>query len=193
MRIKPILFFMIVGSIAGFLVYREVTRVGTPGIINIGQQAPDFSIKDENGHEVKLSDYRGKLVFLNFWATWCGPCVDEMPEMETLNKTMKDRNFQMLPVSIDIEWSTVKQFYQEHNLTIPSFLDPGQQVARGLYKTTGWPETFLIDANGSVLKHVVGPAHWADPRVMANIMSMLPQKQTSLLEEETKPQQASAQ
>ena len=193
MRIKPILFFLIVGSIAGFLVYREVTRVGTPGIINIGQQAPDFSLKDENGHEMKLSDYRGKLVFLNFWATWCGPCVDEMPEMETLNKTMKDRNFQMLPVSIDIEWSTVKQFYQEHNLTIPSFLDPGQQVARGLYKTTGWPETFLIDANGSVLKHVVGPAHWADPRVMANLMSMVPQKQTSFPERETKQEQVSTQ
>ena len=193
MRVKPILFFLIVGSIAGFLVYREVTRVGTPGIINIGQQAPDFSLKDENGHEMKLSDYRGKLVFLNFWATWCGPCVDEMPEMETLNKTMKDRNFQMLPVSIDIEWSTVKQFYQEHNLTIPSFLDPGQQVARGLYKTTGWPETFLIDANGSVLKHVVGPAHWADPRVMANLMSMVPQKQTSFPERETKQEQVSTQ
>ena len=193
MRIKPIFFFLIVGSIAGFLVYREITRVGTPGVINIGQQAPDFSIKDENGHEVKLSDYRGKLVFLNFWATWCGPCVDEMPEMETLNKTLKDRNFQMLPVSIDIDWSTVKKFYQEHNLTIPSYLDPGQQVARGLYKASGWPETFLIDANGSVLKHVVGPAHWADPRVMANIVSMLPQKQTSLPERETKPQQASSQ
>ncbi len=193
MRIKPILFFLIVGSIAGFLVYREVTRVGTPGIINIGQQAPDFSLKDENGHKMKLSDYRVKTVLLNFWATWCGPCVDEMPEMETLNKTMKDRNFQMLPVSIDIEWSTVKKFYQEHNLTIPSFLDPGQQVARGLYKTTGWPETFLIDANGSVLKHVVGPAHWADPRVMANLMSMLPQKQTSLPERETKQEQVSTQ
>ena len=179
-RLKPILFFLIVGSIAGYFVYREVTRVGKPGIGNIGQQAPEFTIKDENGRAVKLSDYRGKLVFLNFWATWCGPCVDEMPEMELMNKALKDRKFQMMAVSIDIQWDTVKEFYKQHNLSIPVFLDPGQQVARDLYKATGWPETFLIDPNGFVLRHVVGPAHWADPRVMAEIQAMIPQEEATL-------------
>ena len=103
-RAKPIIFFLIVGSIAGYFVYKEVTRVGQPGVINIGQQAPGFSIKDANGHEVKLTDYRGKLVFLNFWATWCAPCVDEMPEMESMYRAFKDRKFQMLAISIDTEW-----------------------------------------------------------------------------------------
>ncbi len=181
-RLKPILFFLIVGSIAGYFVYHEVTRVGKPGIVNIGQQAPDFTIKDENGHEVKLSDYRGKLVFLNFWATWCVPCVDEMPEMETMNRVFKDRKFQMMAVSIDIQWDTVKKFYQEHHLSIPAYLDPGQHVARDLYKATGWPETFLIDANGFVLKHVVGPAHWADPRVITEVQAMIPQEEEAKLQ-----------
>jgi peroxiredoxin len=81
---------------------------------------------------IKLSDYRGKLVFLNFWATWCLPCVEEMPEMETLKNTFKDRKFQMLAVSVDTDWDVVKKFYKEHNLTIPAGLDPGHQISSSL-------------------------------------------------------------
>jgi peroxiredoxin len=172
--VKAILFFVVVSSVAGYFVYKEVTRVGQPGIINIGQQAPDFALKDENGKVVKLSDYRGKLVFLNFWASWCGPCVQEAPEMEALKKALQDKPFQMLAVSIDIEWDSVQQFNKQYNVTIPALLDPGQQVAKGLYKITGQPETFLISANGSVLKHIVGPARWSDPRVIAGIEAFLP-------------------
>ena len=178
-RIKAIIFFLLVGSVAGYFVYKEATRVGEPGIINIGQQAPDFALKDENGKVVKLSDFRGKLVFLNFWATWCPPCVDEAPDMEALKKALKDKPFQMLAVSIDVDWDVVKRFNQQYNVSIPALLDPGQQVARGLYKITGQPETFLISANGSVLKHVVGPARWGNPQVIASIESMLPPTQQS--------------
>src|ERR1051326_7887498 len=100
-RLKDIFFFLVVGSVAGFFVYREVTRVGEPGIINVGQKAPDFSIKDQSGRLVKLSDFRGKVVFLNFWATWCQPCIREMPYMQKLNDRLKGRDFQMLAVSVD--------------------------------------------------------------------------------------------
>src|SRR5262245_41506456 len=116
-RIKAIIFFVVVGSVAGFFVYREVTRVGEPGVINIGQQAPDFSIRDQQGRVVKLSDHRGKVVFLNIWGTWCLPCIQEMPEMETLYKKFKDRKFEMMAVSIDNGWEEVNKFYADHNLT----------------------------------------------------------------------------
>ena len=173
-RLRAVLFFVFVGSIAGYFVYKEATRVGTPGVINIGQMAPDFTIKDQSGHPVKLSDYRGKVVFLNFWATWCVPCVEEAPEMEKLNARMKDRKFQMLTVAIDTDWKPVNEFYVKHGLSVPVYLDPGQQVARGLYKITGVPETFLIDANGHVVRHTFGE-HWADPRMVSYIESLIQQ------------------
>jgi peroxiredoxin len=174
-RVKAILFFVLVGSIAGYFVYGEATRVGKPGVINIGQMAPEFAIKDQNCHPVKLSDYRGKVVFLNFWATWCAPCVEEAPDMEKLNKSLKDRKFQMLTLAIDTDWKPVNEFYAKHNLSVPVFLDPGQQVARGLYKITGVPETFLIDANGHVVRHTFGE-HWADPRIVSYIESLIQQQ-----------------
>lgn len=175
MRLKPIIFFLAVGSLAGFFVYREVTRVGDPGVVNIGQQAPDFSLKDEDGKPVRLSDYRGKLVFLNFWATWCIPCIEEMPEMETLKNTYKDRKFQMLAVSVATDWDVVRKFYKEHNLTIPAALDPGHQIS-GLYKVFKFPETFLIDGNGYVVRHTWSE-HWANPRVMALVDSLIQQQE----------------
>lgn len=172
-RMKAVIFFLVVGSVAGFFVYREVTRVGEPGIVNIGQKAPDFSIKDQQGHLVKLSDFRGKVVFLNIWGTWCTPCVEEMPEMETLYQAFKGRKFQMMAISIDNDWKEVNQFYKEKNLTLPAFLDPGHQIAT-LYKVYKYPETFLIDANGYVVKHT-WVEHWADPRVMAKVETLIRQ------------------
>jgi peroxiredoxin len=173
-RFTAIVFFVAVGMFAGFLVYRQVTHIGEPGVITLGQQAPDFALKDEHGRIVKLSDYRGRLVFLNFWASWCGPCIEEAPDMETLNSVLKDKAFQMLAISIDTEWDVVRDFNKRYNVTVPSLLDPGQQVAKGLYKITGQPETFLISANGAVLKHIVGAVRWSDPRVIAGIESLLP-------------------
>ena len=177
-RLKAVFFFVFVGAIAGYFVYGEATRVGKPGVINIGQVAPDFSIKDQNGHPIKLSDYKGKVVFLNFWATWCGPCVEEAPDVEKLNNKLKDRKFQMLTVAIDTDWKPVNEFYAKHKLSVPVFLDPGQQVARGLYKITGVPETFLIDANGHVVRHTFGE-HWADPRIVSFIESLIQQQESA--------------
>jgi peroxiredoxin len=175
-RFKAIIFFVAVGLVAGYFVYKEVTRVGKPGLINVGTEAPDFSIKGRDGREIKLSDYRGKVVFLNFWATWCAPCVAEMPDMEVMMNRFKDRKFQMLAVTVDNNWKVVDKFYEDHNLTLPSFLDPGHQVSN-LYKVTKFPETFLIDANGYVVRHKVGEERWADPRVMASVETLIKQNE----------------
>jgi peroxiredoxin len=87
---------------------------------------------------------------------------------------MKGQPFELLAVSIDIEEDSVREFDKRYNVTLPALLDPGQQVARGLYKITGQPETFLISPDGVVLKHIVGPVAWSKPGVIASIKSMLP-------------------
>src|SRR5688572_16184913 len=128
MRLKPILFFLVVGGLATYLIVRQAQQ-GGGGVILIGQKAPEFVIQDSNGQDVRLSDYRGKLVFLNFWASWCGPCAAEMPDLEMMNRSFKDRKFQMIAVSTDVNPEDARKFYDERNLTLPWFSDPGRRVA----------------------------------------------------------------
>lgn len=174
-KLKPIIFFLVVGAVAGYFVYEEATRTGPRGRINIGDEAPEFTLKDKDGRDVKLSDFRGKLVLLNFWATWCVPCRTEAPELEVLHKTFKNTNFQVLGVSIDLDWDVVKKFDEELRITFPSVLDPaGQRVARGLYRITGQPESFLISPEGRVLKYFVGPERWSSPAVVSQIEALIP-------------------
>ena len=161
-RLKPILFFIVVGAAALFFVLRKpVSRE-----INVGDPAPEFAIKDETGKELKLSDLRGNVVFLNFWYTTCPPCVKEMPDMELVNRVFKDRKFKMVPISTDTNFDDVKKFYQDHKLTtMPMYLDPGKQIANR-YNVYKFPETYVIDGNGIVLKHYIGERVWSNATYM---------------------------
>jgi peroxiredoxin len=155
MRLKPILFFVIVGSLAAYIIVHQIHE-GDGGVIRIGQKAPDVVLTDISGKHVNLSDYRGKLVFLNFWASWCAPCEKEMPDLQTLHNTFKDRAFQMLTVSVDVSPDAAVKFYNGHNLTMPWFSDPGRIIA-DKYKVNVYPETFIIDRNGHIIRHYPGP------------------------------------
>lgn len=170
-RFKSLVFFAVAGLAAGYLVYRQSATIGDPGIINIGQEAPAFSIKTESGRVVKLSDFRGKVIFLHFWGTWCTSCIPEMPEVEKMYERFKDRNFVMLSISIDNGWDEVHQFYKDRNITFPAYLDPGHQIAN-LYKVKGWPESFIIDTRGIVVIHT-WVEHWSDPRILAKIGDLI--------------------
>src|SRR5688572_19960322 len=146
-RLKPIAFFIIVAAAALFFVLRKpVSKV-----VNVGDLAPDFSVKDETGKEHKLSDYRGNVVFLNFWYTTCEPCIKEMPDMEVVSQKFKDRKFKMLPVSVDTSCDDEKKCYGEYNLIMPMFMDPKKQVAES-YNIYKFPDAYVIDGNGVVLK-----------------------------------------
>lgn len=123
--------------------------------------SPEFELPSLNGGKIKLSDYRGKVVFINFWATWCATCKVEMPSMEKLYQKFRDQGFEMLTVSVDKDISLIQPFMKEYNLTFPVLLDPESQIAKRKYKTTGVPETFIVDRSGIIVHKAIGPRDWA--------------------------------
>jgi peroxiredoxin len=137
-----------------------------------GYAAGEFALPDLNGTEVRLADLRGKIVFLNLWATWCPPCRAEMPSMEALYQRFRHRDFAMLAVAEDTDAAPVAAFVRELGLTFPILLDTDNRLP-GRYGVTGYPETFVIDRNGQVIKHVVGPAEWNSPEMIAYFEELL--------------------
>ena len=129
--------------------------------LTVGKVAPDFQLPDLNDKEIRLSDYRGKVVFLNFWATWCKPCREEMPSMEVLYKNFEKDGLVILAVSID-RVTTKKEippFVKSLNLTFPVLVDSWGQTDKR-YKLMGVPETYIIDREGTLREKVIGPRDW---------------------------------
>jgi len=132
-----------------------------------GNPAPDFTLNTLTGEVVKLSDLKGQVVLLNFWATWCPPCRQEIPSMMRLNTAMAGKPFRMLCVSIDDGGKVaVEEFFRTSGFSLPALMDTDKRAGK-LYGLTGVPETFVIDRNGVILKKVVGAMEWDRPEVIA--------------------------
>jgi len=130
-----------------------------------GIPAPDFTFPGLDGKKVSLSNYKGKVVLVNIWATWCPPCVDEMPSMEKLYRKFKGQNFEILAVSIDEPGlKAVAPFMKKSNLTFPALID-SEGAIKAVYGITGIPESFIVDQQGILIKKIVGPVDWASPAV----------------------------
>ncbi len=142
------------------------SRKEAPPLPVEGQAAPDFVARDLTGHEVRLSDLRGQVVLVNFWATWCPPCREEVPSLSALNRLMTGKPFRMLALSIDEGGKVaVEGFFREAGTTLPAYLDTEGKIGK-MYGTTGVPETFVIDRKGVIIKKVVGPIDWSAPEVV---------------------------
>ena len=142
----------------------------------IGEVAPDFMLQKLGSDTVSLADYRGKVVFLNFWATWCPPCVAEMPSMEMLYQKLKGREFEILAVNVDGEGEkTIRPFMDKHSLTFPVLLDPEKKIY-GLYRLTGIPETFIIDKNGVIDSKIIGGQDWTARKWLQHFDRMVEKK-----------------
>lgn len=141
-------------------------------------EAPDFVLNDLNGTSHSLAAYRGKVVFLNLWATWCPPCREEMPSMEKLHQKFAADGLVLLAVSEDEGPSQgVEAFTRSLGLTFPILLDPEGKLP-GRYGVTGYPETFLIDRSGRIVQHIVGPEDWFSPEAQQQIATLLAQPAT---------------
>jgi peroxiredoxin len=141
---------------------REEDFFSEIGMISIkgDQKVPDFTLKDLNGKKVGIKQFKGKIILINFWATWCAPCKEEMPSMEILHRQFKDKNFVLLAVSVDYgEVKTIQEFVSKHQYTFPVLLDPKGEVF-DLFNVRGIPTTFLVDKKGKMIGKAVGPRDW---------------------------------
>jgi peroxiredoxin len=137
---------------------------------HVGSPAKEFTVADSD-HSVSLNQYRGQVVLVNFWATWCPPCVEELPSLMTLQERMKGRGLVVVGVSIDVDGDAYHRFLKLHNINFVTVRDPEQKVA-GMYGTSGWPETYIIDRQGVLRRKFVGPVDWNAPDVIAFLSRM---------------------
>ncbi len=132
-----------------------------------GSLAPGLALAGLDGRMVDLKDYRGRVVFLNIWATWCPTCREEMPSMEKLYRELTGEAFEILAVSVDKGGAKpVAAFKEAHKLSFPMLLDPEATIARP-YGVTGVPESFIINKQGIIEKIVIGPIDWAEPATVS--------------------------
>jgi cytochrome c biogenesis protein CcmG/thiol:disulfide interchange protein DsbE len=129
----------------------------------IGGNAPDFTIQDAD-RTITLSQYRGQVVVLNFWATWCPPCVEETPSLVQLQQRLKDKGIVVLAVSTDADDSAYHRFLKVHNVDLLTVRD-AKQASNALYGTVMFPETWIIDRKGVVRRKFVGAVDWNTPEI----------------------------
>jgi peroxiredoxin len=141
-----------------------------------GKPARDFSL-DLSGKPVHLSDFRGKVVVLNFWATWCPPCKEETPSLNHLQKYMESRNGLVLGIAADEDAAVYQQFLRDEGVIFPTYRDPATKNQRSpialSYGTSIIPETYVIDRHGKIARKLIGFQQWDSPAMLAYIDSVL--------------------
>jgi thiol-disulfide isomerase/thioredoxin len=135
-------------------------------------EAIDFELEDLDGNTRSLSSFRGKVVFLNFWATWCGPCRIEMPSMQRVYNELKDEGFEIVAVDLREDKRVVKKFVKEYELTFPVLLDKTGTVG-GIYSARSIPTTYIIDRDGFIVGRMIGAREWDTEEIQAVFRGIL--------------------
>ena len=134
--------------------------------------APNFTLSSADGQQVSLQQYRGKVVFLNFWATWCIPCREEMPALERLHQKYQSQDLAVLSIDLKESADQVKAFFQKHGLSFPALLDQDGSVFRD-YLVAGMPTTYLIGRDGIMLARGVGGRDWTRSEALQLIQELI--------------------
>jgi thiol-disulfide isomerase/thioredoxin len=138
-----------------------------------GGPAPSLELRDLDNRVHRLADYRGKVVLINFWATWCGPCRDEMPSIQELKRKLAGRPFIVLAVNLDEPETRIRQFLKEVKIDFTILLDPERRVAR-TWEARILPASFVIGADGRIRYSLIGEIDWGHDLVVGRIAELLP-------------------
>jgi thiol-disulfide isomerase/thioredoxin len=145
------------------------------------KKVPHCCLEALNGEKVQLAGLKDKIIFLNFWASWCGPCKEEMPSIETLYQRYKERKIVFLTISVDYEGpEPVRKFIEKHRYRFPVLLDPKGKTL-DLFEINKIPATLIIDRKGKMIGRVIGPRNWSSPEVYSLIDQMLNDKPSRVI------------
>ena len=164
---KRIIFLILAGCLILF-----TTACGDSPVATVGKPAPDFDTVDLKGEVWSLSKRKGKVVFVNFWATWCAPCREEMPSMQRLYTNLPKDKFEMIALFNNDKPAVVKNFVSKLGLTFPILNDEFNLIGPR-YGLTGLPETFIVDKKGVVREKFIGPAAWDSPEHLNMLMKYI--------------------
>ena len=164
--VKAAILVVILGG-AAYLALRQ----RQPRPLAIGDSAPDFSVPALPSGALHLKNYRGQIVVLNLWATWCPPCVEETPSLEQFAEKMRDRGVIVLSVSVDEDEKALEDFIQKYHISYPVGRDPDRSLA-ARYGTSLFPETYILDRRGLVAEKVADATDWNDPRIQNFVLDL---------------------
>lgn len=145
-----------------------------PKVAEVGKRAPDFTLMDRQGKTWTLSQLEGQVVFVNFWATWCPPCREEMPSMERLHRLLPGDKFKMLSILSNDNPALADKLSSTLGLTFPVLVDPDNKAGQA-YGLTGVPETYIIDKQGILREKFLGPVQWDSPAAQQKLMNYINQ------------------
>lgn len=140
-------------------------------VVQVGDTAPEFQVVANNGSTVTRGNYGGKVLILNFWASWCAPCVRETPALEELHRNLRDAGVVVLGISVDKHEKKYREFLKRFNVTFLTAHDPGKIVGDS-YGTYRYPETYVIDRNGKVVQKIIG-AEWTVEEMTRFVKTLL--------------------
>jgi cytochrome c biogenesis protein CcmG/thiol:disulfide interchange protein DsbE len=141
-------------------------------VAEVGDTAPRFRVTTETGKTLTEKDFGGKLLVLNFWASWCPPCQEETPSMNQFAQAMRPKGVVVLGISVDERPGAYQRFLQREKVAFETALDPTSDISAS-YGTFKFPETYVIDRDGRVLRKYIGPRDWTDPEIVKDIATLL--------------------
>lgn len=165
-----VLKLLILSSIVAFTVFLALqSRQAHPP--EVGESAPDFTLPGLSGPSISLSDFRQRVVVVNFWATWCPPCIEETPSLKKFADQMGGTGVTVIGVSVDQDPQALGKFVTSAQLTFPIARDPDQSVS-SRYGTFKFPESYIIDTEGRIARKIVGAIDWQDPRIIGFVRNL---------------------